>query len=126
VSVDTPPRAPAPAPRPPSAARLVKWLPYPTSGSLIGKASIVFPGGWRVNAIPIFRRGDGSLSASGPDAPRVDASGTQLRDADGKRIYDKVITFETNAARTRWNDAVLGALRDARITQEQKQEDGDL
>jgi hypothetical protein len=36
--------------------------------------------------------------------PLVGPDGTQLLGEDGKRRYAKVISFETPAARTRWND----------------------
>jgi hypothetical protein len=94
--------------------RVIDWKPFDTGG-LIGKATITFAGGWTVAGIPIFRRADGSLSAGTPDAPLVDASGNQLRDAEGKRRYSKIISFENAAARDRWNRAVLAALADAGI-----------
>jgi hypothetical protein len=97
--VALPGRAPIarPADRP---CRLVDWKPF-ESGALIGKASVAFPGGCIVSSIPIFRRQDGTLLAGGPDAPLADQTGTQLRDADGKHCYTKIIAFEDRTARDR-------------------------
>jgi hypothetical protein len=89
---------------------LREWKPASGSSSLLGKATVAFSGGWTVAGVPVFRRGDGSLSVGAPDAPLVDADGQQLRDENGKRRYTKVISFETQQARDRWNAAILAAL----------------
>jgi hypothetical protein len=94
---------------------LREWKPNANAGSLAGKATVAFSGGWIVSNIPIFRRGDGSLSAGAPDMPLVGPDGTQLVDEDGRRRYAKVISFETPAARIRWNDAIVDALGDAGV-----------
>jgi hypothetical protein len=105
---------PTPALRTAGACRLVEWKPFDT-GSLIGKATIAFAGGWVVSNVPVFQRTDGTLSAGTPDAPLVDQNGNQIRDADGKRRYSKIISFENTTARDRWNRTVLAALADAGI-----------
>jgi len=117
---DTTRTLPAPQPRSDVAPRserqckLIEWKPF-DSGALIGKATIAFQGGWIVSNVPIFRGRDGTLTAAGPDAPLVDSTGAQLRDADGKRRYTKIITFADRDARERWNRTVLAALADAGI-----------
>ena len=94
---------------------LREWKPSTNPGSLAGKATVSFSGGWIVSNIPIFRRSDGSLSAGAPDMPLVGPDGTQLVGDDGKRRYAKVISFDTPAARTRWNDAIVHALHEAGV-----------
>jgi hypothetical protein len=100
--------------RPDPVCRLVDWKPY-GKGALLGKATIAFASGVIICGIPVFRTNTGGLSAAGPDAPLVDSEGIQLRDADGKRQYGKVIKFQTPAARDRWSRMVLAALADAGI-----------
>jgi hypothetical protein len=94
---------------------LREWKPNTNPGSLAGKATVAFTGGWIVSNIPVFRRGDGSLSAGAPDMPLVGPDGAQRVGEDGKRRYTQVISFETPAARTRWNDAIVRALSDAGV-----------
>lgn len=94
---------------------LREWKPPTNAGSLAGKATVAFSGGWIVFNVPIFRRSDGSLSAGAPDMPLVGSDGAQLVGEDDKRRYAKVISFETPAARTRWNDAIVRALSEAGV-----------
>lgn len=94
--------------------RLVTWTPAPASGRLVGWATVSFSGGWRVASIPIFRA-EGALSAGVPSIPMTGHDGSPLRDADGRRRYTQIITFETAEARTRWSTAVLSALREAGV-----------
>jgi hypothetical protein len=94
---------------------LREWKPSTNPGSLAGKATVAFSGGWIVSNIPIFRRSDGALSPGAPDMPLVGPDGAQLVGEDGKRRYAKVISFETSAARTRWNDAIVHALNEAGV-----------
>jgi hypothetical protein len=107
--------APPPVPVSERPCRISEWRPFDGGGSLIGKATVQFRNGLVVAGVPVFRRGDGSLSVGTPDAPLVDADGQQLRDADGKRRYAKVISFATQDGRERWNRTILGALADAGI-----------
>jgi hypothetical protein len=96
--------------------RLVDWKPVDGNPSLAGRATIAFAGGWIVGSIPVFRRGDGSLSAGAPSMPLLDANGQHMRDEAGKKRYAAIITFTDRDARGRWERAVLGALRDGGIT----------
>ena len=90
--------------------RLVRWTPWPFENpALIGHCSVAFTGGWCVHSIPVFRRGDGSLSVGAPDIPVLDREGRIRLRPDGKRHYTKLLTFETAEARERWS-ALLGAL----------------
>jgi hypothetical protein len=74
---------------------------------LIGHATVSFSG-WTVHRVPVFRRGDGSLSVGTPNAAEVDADG-RIKQRDGKKAIP-VLTFETAEARDRWQRAVLAAL----------------
>jgi hypothetical protein len=104
------------APRAERLCRLLEWRPWPhPNPSLIGHCSVGFAGGWQVHRVPVFRKGDGSLSVGAPDAPDVDADGRIRLKPDGKKSYWKVITFETAGARERWQRAVLAALADGGI-----------
>jgi hypothetical protein len=101
--------------RPPPACRLRDWKPWTLPNpSLIGHATVTFNSGWTINSIPIFRRGDGTLSAGPPSVPILDADGRHKRDAVGKKSYAAVITFE-GTGRDLWNKTVLRALADAGI-----------
>jgi hypothetical protein len=98
------------------ACRLIEWKPWPFDNpSLIGHCAIAFAGGWVVHLIPVFRRGDGSLSVGVPNAAQLDAEG-RIKQRDGKRDYKPILTFETAEARERWQRMVLGALAAAGIT----------
>jgi hypothetical protein len=96
------------------ACRLVQWSRVDNNPSLIGRATIVFAGGWIVSAIPIFRRADGSLSAGVPSSAQLDADG-RIKVRDGKRQYTPILTFESAEAKARWQRMVLGALAAAGI-----------
>jgi hypothetical protein len=96
--------------QPKAGVRLVRYDPWPfPNASLIGLAKIDF-NGWVIARIPIFRRGDGSLSVGTPNAPEVDLDGRQRVRDDGKRQYWAVISFANADAKERWQRAVLGAL----------------
>jgi hypothetical protein len=82
--------------------------------SLIGHCAIAFAGGWIVNAVPVFRRGDGSLSVGVPNAAQLDAEG-RIKLKDSKRQYVAVLAFETTEARERWQRMILAALADAGV-----------
>ena len=96
-------------------ARLVSWVPWSLPNAhLIGHAAVAFNSGWVINSIPIFKRGDGSLSAGSPSMPVVDAAGRQKVDAVGKKQYLAVITFE-GAGRELWSRTIIAALLAAGI-----------
>jgi hypothetical protein len=98
------------------ACRLVEWTPWPFDNpSLIGHCAVAFAGGWVVHAIPVFRRGDGSLSVGVPNAAQLDAEG-RIKQRDGKRDYKSILSFETSEARERWQRMVLRALAAGGIT----------
>jgi hypothetical protein len=103
--------------------RLMQWTPWPfPNPSLIGHCSIAFAGGWVVHRIPVFRKADGSLSAGTPDAADVDRDGRIKLKPDGKKSYGKVITFETNEARERWQRMIQVALAEAGVAAPQPDE----
>jgi hypothetical protein len=94
--------------------RLIGCRPWPhPNASLRGHCDIDF-GGWVVCEIPIFRRGDGSISAGSPSAAKVDAEGRQRVLPNCKRDWWSVIKFEGDG-RQRWERAILGALMAAEI-----------
>ena len=102
-------------PRTERSCRLVEWKPWSQPNpSLLGHCAIAFAGGWVVHSIPVFRRGDSSLSVGVPNAAQLDAEG-RIKQRDGKRDYKSILTFETTEARDRWQRAVLAALADAAI-----------
>ena len=68
-----------------------------------------------MHGIPVFRRGDGSLSVGVPNAAQLDSEG-RIKQRDGKRDYKSILTFETTDARERWQRMVLAALADGGIT----------
>ena len=67
--------------------------------------------------MPVFRKGDGSLSVGTPTAPEIDADG-RVKMRDGKRLYTSVITLENSEARERWQRSILAALAAGGITGE--------
>jgi hypothetical protein len=75
----------------------------------IGHASVAFSGGWTVHRIPILRKRDGGLGVGTASIPVLDAEG-RVKMRDSKRMYAAVITFDTAAARERWQQSVLSAL----------------
>jgi hypothetical protein len=93
---------------PGSGARLVEFKPWPYENAhLIGHVTVDFSG-WVVHRIPVFRKGDGTLSVGVPNAPEVDTEGRQ-RLRDGKRAYWALITFSGDG-KARWERSVLAAL----------------
>jgi hypothetical protein len=97
--------------------RLLSWKPWDRPGSsLLGHCSVSFQGGWCIHDVPIFVRGDGSLSAGTPSMPELGADGTVRVKADGKKAYHPIVTFETAEGRARWNRLILGALAAGGIT----------
>jgi hypothetical protein len=95
--------------------RLLEWKPWSApDNALLGHATVSFSG-WVVHKIPVFAKKGGGLSVSGPSAPDIDAQGRVKLGDDGKRRYWKVLTFEGNDARERFERAVIGALAAARI-----------
>ena len=103
-------------PRTERSCRLVEWKPWSQPNpSLLGHCAIAFAGGWVVHSIPVFRRGDSSLSVGVPNAAQLDAEG-RIKQRDGKRDYKPVLSFETTEARERWQRMVLGALAAGGIT----------
>jgi hypothetical protein len=105
------------APRVERACRLIEWKPWPVpSPSLIGHATVSFSG-WTVRSIPVFRRGDGSLSVGTPSAAEIDSEG-RIKQRDGKRQYLAVISFDTAEARERWQRSILAALAAAGVSGE--------
>ena len=103
--------------RPVAQCRVAEWKPWPLLNAwLIGHVAVVFSGGWRINAIPVFRRSDGGLGVGVPSIPTLDADGRVRLKEDGKRDYRAVIGFEAAGAKRRWEDAIVGALADAGIT----------
>jgi hypothetical protein len=107
---------PAPALRSDRACHLVEWKPWSQPNpSLLGHCAVAFTGGWVVHGIPVFRRGDGSLSVGVPNAAQLDSEG-RIKQRDGKRDYKSILTFETTEARERWARMVLGALASGGIT----------
>jgi hypothetical protein len=102
--------------------RLVQWTPVDNNPSLIGRATVAFAGGWVVHRIPVFRKGDGSISVGAPDAADVDRDGQIRKKPDGKKSYHRIITFESSEAKARWDRMVLGALADAGVASPQPDE----
>jgi hypothetical protein len=99
-----------------SVAKLLRWAPLTDNPSaLIGRANIGFAGGWQINNIPIFRTRDGRLSAGTPSTPLLTSDGVHMRDADNKKRYLPIVSFETNEARGRWNTTIITALREGGI-----------
>src|SRR5262245_28359101 len=96
------------------ACRVIEWKPWPfPNNALVGHATVNFSG-WIVHRVPVFRRGDGSLSAGAPNAAEVDGDG-RIKLRDGKKCYSPVVSFETADARERWQRMVLAALDAAGI-----------
>lgn len=56
-----------------------------------------------------FRKRDGGLGVGTASIPVLDAEG-RVKMRDSKRMYAAVITFDTAAARERWQQSVLSAL----------------
>jgi hypothetical protein len=107
------------APRAERVCRLLEWRPWPfPNPSLLGHCSVSFSGGWCVHRVPVFKRADGTISVSTPEAADVDREGRAKLKPDGKRSYTKIITFETASARERWQQSILAALAAAGISGE--------
>ncbi len=93
------------------AAICTEWKPI-GKNSLIGAAKIEFPSGMVMDEVLVFQAA-GRRWAMPPGRPMVDAAGVVLRDANGKPRYVQLIDFVDKAARSRWSDAVIAAVRAA-------------
>jgi hypothetical protein len=110
--------------RPPPVATLVNRAPWTQPNAhLLGYVEVVFFGGWNVRDIPIFKRSDGTLSAGMPSPRKLDRDGRIRLKADGKREHSAIISFTTDAARERWNSAIICVLADAGIALGVRSED---
>jgi hypothetical protein len=93
------------------AARVIEWKPWPFDNpSLIGHCAVAFAGGWVVHDIPVFRTGEGGVSAGTPTMAQLDGEGRVKLKPDGKRDYKSVFSFESNDARQRWRTMIAAAL----------------
>ena len=90
----------------PRIARLVEWRPWNGSTSLIGHCTIAFSGGWEIREVPIFRTGDGGISAGAPSIPKLDRDRKVRIKPDGKHDYS-ALSFSNPEARERWQSAVV-------------------
>jgi hypothetical protein len=88
---------------------IVAWKPL-ARGSLLGFATAALPLGMIVHDVAVHRKGD-AIWASPPGKPQIGRDGTPIRDSDGKVQYSQIITFSDEAARGRFSDGVLAALR---------------
>ena len=78
-------QAPPRAERAERVCRLAQWKPWPGgNSSLVGHASVNFSG-WVIHRVPVFRKGDGSLSVGTPTPPEIDADG-RVKMRDGKAL----------------------------------------
>jgi hypothetical protein len=101
--------------QPGDGARPADYKPWPfPSPHLIGHATVDFSDWMVAKIIPVFQRGDGALSVSGPSAPKISREGRQ-RERDGNGVYAPVITCATSDACERWQRVVLAGLAEAGI-----------
>jgi hypothetical protein len=68
------------------------------NNSLLGHATVSFPGSWTIRKIPVFKRGDGSLSVGTLSTAEFDADGMIRVGRDGKKTYTNLVAFETKEA----------------------------
>jgi hypothetical protein len=83
------------------------------SGSLVGFFTAGMPSGLSLSELMLHHR-DGAWWISFPAKPMLGADGTALRDDRGKIRYSKpLIEFTSRAARDRFSEQVIDALRRA-------------
>ena len=94
----------------PRRMRCVAWKPLQRN-TLLGFATIQHASGLVLSDITVHRKGE-RCWASPPGKPKLDQSGTALRDREtGKIEYVQIVSFEPDALRHRWSDAVVDAVR---------------
>jgi DNA-binding cell septation regulator SpoVG len=85
------------------------WKPV-NKGNLVGWAEIEFPSGMVVHSIGVFTNAEGQLYAMPPSRPRLDRDGRQ-QEREGKKQYEKLLSFTSREIGTQWSDIVLRTLQ---------------
>jgi hypothetical protein len=94
----------------PRRMRCIAWKPL-ARNTLLGFATIQHASGLVLSDITVHRKGE-RCWASPPGKPKLDQSGTALRDREtGKIEYAQLVSFEPDALRHRWSDAVVDTVR---------------
>jgi hypothetical protein len=81
-------------------------------GALRGWLTVMQPSGQRIHDCGVYCK-DGRWWVSPPSKPRVGRDGTQMRDHDGKAVWQPVVSFASREIGDKWSAAVLDALRRA-------------
>jgi DNA-binding cell septation regulator SpoVG len=78
---------------------------------MLGFLSIELPSGLIINDAKLMVGPNGRLWIALPSERQVDGDGNRRLDANGKQIWSPVVDFRDRAARDRFQDQVLAALR---------------
>jgi hypothetical protein len=95
----------------PARMLLAQWRPL-NNGALRGRASLVLPIGLRIDGVCVFRTAERGVWASLPSEPLRDASGTVLRNDEGKPRHRSAVQWVSPQLQRRWSDQVIALIRD--------------
>jgi DNA-binding cell septation regulator SpoVG len=99
---------------PPRQVKILRFTPYRNpSGTMAGFVSVELPSGQIIHSLKLMRGPAGRFWIATPDQKRRDDNDRPVLDERGKPIWDPIIEFADRAARDRFNEVVLTALRQA-------------
>jgi DNA-binding cell septation regulator SpoVG len=92
--------------------RIVRWQSFVNpAGTLRGFLSVAMPSGLVIHGVKLMISSGGTPWLAMPSVKRLDRAGNPVLDERGKAIWDLIIEFADSAARHRFQEAVLDALR---------------
>jgi hypothetical protein len=87
-----------------------EFRPVTKPGVLRGWLTVMQPSGQRVHDCGLYCK-DGRWWVSPPSKLRIGRDGQQMWDANGKAVWQPVVSFASREVGDRWSDNVLAALR---------------
>jgi hypothetical protein len=84
--------------------------PVTKPGVLRGWLTVMQPSGQRIHDCGLYCK-DGRWWVSPPSKPRVGRDGQQMRDPNGKVLWQALVSFASRELSDRWSEAIIATLR---------------
>ena len=102
-------RAPS---RPRPAAKIRRFQPYRNqSNTMLGYVDARLPSGMITNANRLMRGPNGKPWIAPPAVPQRNKDGSAKLGSNGKALWSEIIEFDSKAAREKYQELILEALR---------------